>query len=572
MGFMDPYLLLTLLFASAAVLAWMARRVGLSYVAGYTIAGVAVGLLAPGVSEGYATLLGVFSDVAMALLAFEAGREVGLEGVKRLGAIPLMIVLGEVVVSLTLMTVAGLILGLSLVDVAVLTLMASCCSTTIAYKLMHERGLDPDMRRLVLSVSAADDVVGIALLALLPQLSRGYVSLLDALTSTASSLTTAAALVVAGATLVRSLFARVVRPDEFGLATAISLSFAYALIARAAGLSPALGAFAAGLALSAHPEADKIGELMRSVREMFLIVFFVMMGLNASAAATSPPSLAASLMIGALIVLARLVAFSSSAWLVSGYGLEGALEMSFFAMTVSEFSLIAAYEAVRLGAATWPMVTIAALSTIAATMASSALTKDFKRCAGRLSSMVPASIRLLGDRASSYLSKALEGEVSRVARDTFMRLVRESASMVIVAFAASSMLYAADALLSQPYSSMLAAVVIAAAALAVFKIVQRVRLHADALYQALTRKSGASDPSVRRLLSGLTSVGLTALTALLATLTASKYVEAAVDRLLGLGAGRLAAASAIIGLLALALWSVVSRLRRLASAIGGKGA
>lgn len=569
---MDPYLLLTLLFATAAALAWMARRVGLSYVAGYTIAGVAIGLLAPGVSEGYATLLGVFSDVAIALLAFEAGRVVGLEGVKRLGAIPLMIVLGEVVVSLTLMTVVGLILRLSLVDVAVLTLMASCCSTTIAYKLMHERGLDPDMRRLVLSVSAADDVVGIALLALLPQLSRGYVSLLDALTSTASSLTTAAALVVAGATLVRSLFARVVRPDEFGLATAISLSFAYALIARAAGLSPALGAFAAGLALSAHPESDKMGELMGPVREMFLTVFFVMMGLNASAAATSPPSLAASLMIGALIVLARLVAFSSSAWVVSGYGLEGALEMGLFAMTVSEFSLIAAYEAVRLGAATLPMVAIAALSTIAATMASSALTKDFKRRAGRLSSMVPASIRLLGDRASSYLSKALEGEVSRVARDTFMKLVRESASMVIVAFAASSMLYAADALLSQPYSSMLAAVVIAAAALAVFKIVQRVRLHADALYQALTRKSGASDPSVRRLLSGLTSVSLTALTALLATLTASKYVEAAVDRLLGLGAGRLAAASAIIGLLALALWSVVSRLRRLASAIGGKGA
>jgi Kef-type K+ transport system membrane component KefB len=52
MGFMDPYLLLTLLFATAAALAWMARRVGLSYVAGYMIAGVAIGLLAPGVSEG----------------------------------------------------------------------------------------------------------------------------------------------------------------------------------------------------------------------------------------------------------------------------------------------------------------------------------------------------------------------------------------------------------------------------------------------------------------------------------------------------------------------------------------
>jgi len=571
MSFVDPYLLLALLFGSAAVLAWITKRLGLSYVAGYVMAGVLLSFLAPGVREGYGGLLDLFSDIAIALLAFEVGREVGLENVRHLRTAPLAIVLGELLASFTLMTAMGLILKLNWIDIAVLALMSSFCSTSITYKLMNERGLDFDKRRFVLSVAAIEDVAAIIFLALLPQLSRGYASLFDALKLVLLSVTIAATLVIVGIALLRSIFAKIVRPDELGLAISISLSFAYALVSRTAGLSPTLGAFAAGLALSTHPRSAEISELMRPIREMFLIVFFIVMGFNANMMSMSLLNIETAIVIGALIVLARLVFFSSLTWILSGYGLRDSLSMGFFAMTVGEFSMIVAYEAVRLKATSQPVIVVATLSTIVATIAASMLTKDFERRAERFSSIIPVPVKLFGDQVSYYINRVLEGKVSRAVREAFTRVVRECASMIIVAFVASSALYVIDSFVSYPYNLAFTAVVVATAALLIFMIIRRLRSHADFLCQEFVCKSGVADPRVRRLLNGLIFMSLTMLTVLLATLVASKYVEAIIKRVVGLDVGHLVASSIIVGLLALALWSIVSRLRRLASLVRDKG-
>ncbi|MCC6042915.1 MAG: cation:proton antiporter [Candidatus Verstraetearchaeota archaeon] len=571
MSFVDPYLLLALLFGSAAVLAWITKRLGLSYVAGYVMAGVLLSFLAPGVREGYGGLLDLFSDIAIALLAFEVGREVGLENIRHLRTAPLAIVLGELLASFTLMTAMGLILKLNWIDIAVLALMSSFCSTSITYKLMHERGLDFDKRRFVLSVAAIEDVAAIIFLALLPQLSRGYASLFDALKLVLLSVTIAATLVIVGIALLRSIFAKIVRPDELGLAISISLSFAYALVSRTAGLSPTLGAFAAGLALSTHPRSAEISELMRPIREMFLIVFFIVMGFNANMMSMSLLNIETAIVIGALIVLARLVFFSSLTWILSGYGLRDSLSMGFFAMTVGEFSMIVAYEAVRLKATSQPVIVIATLSTIVATIAASMLTKDFERRAERFSSIIPVPVKLFGDQVSYYINRVLEGKVSRAVREAFTRVVKECASMIIVAFVASSALYVIDSFVSYPYNLASTAVVIATAAFLIFMIIRRLRSHADFLCQEFVCKSGVADPRVRRLLNGLIFMSLTMLTVLLATLVASKYVEAIIKRVVGLDVGHLVASSIIVGLLALALWSIVSRLRRLASLVRDKG-
>lgn len=571
MSFVDPYLLLALLFGSAAVLAWITKRLGLSYVAGYVMAGVLLGFLAPGVREGYGGLLDLFSDIAIALLAFEVGREVGLENIRHLRTAPLAIVLGELLASFTLMTAMGLILKLNWIDIAVLALMSSFCSTSITYKLMHERGLDFDKRRFVLSVAAIEDVAAIIFLALLPQLSRGYASLFDALKLVLLSVTIAATLVIVGIALLRSIFAKIVRPDELGLAISISLSFAYALVSRTAGLSPTLGAFAAGLALSTHPKSAEISELMRPIREMFLIVFFIVMGFNANMMSMSLLNIETAIVIGALIVLARLVFFSSLTWILSGYGLRDSLSMGFFAMTVGEFSMIVAYEAVRLKATSQPVIVIATLSTIVATIAASMLTKDFERRAERFSSIIPVPVKLLGDQVSYYINRVLEGKVSRAVREAFTRVVKECASMIIVAFVASSALYVIDSFVSYPYNLASTAVIVATAAFLIFMIIRRLRSHADFLCQEFVCKSGVADPKARRSLNGLIFMSLTMLTVLLATLVASKYVEAIIKRVVGLDVGHLVAFSIIVGLLALALWSIVSRLRRLASLVRDKG-
>jgi len=60
-----------------------------------------------------------------------------------------------------------------------------------------------------------------------------------------------------------------------------------------------------------------------------LIVFFIVMGFNANMMSMSLLNIETAIVIGALIVLARLVFFSSLTWILSGYGLRDSLSMGF---------------------------------------------------------------------------------------------------------------------------------------------------------------------------------------------------------------------------------------------------
>ncbi|RLF05703.1 MAG: hypothetical protein DRJ60_05270 [Thermoprotei archaeon] len=563
MEVIDSYLLLTLLFTLATLLAWISKRLGLSYVTGYIIAGVALSYLMPTIAGEFTPLLNIFSDIAIALLAFEVGREVGLENIKRISAVPIAIGLGEVLASFTVATIIGLALRFSWSDIAVLALISSFCSTAITYKLMEERGLTGNMRRLIFTVAAVEDIIVVLALTLLPQIGRGYVDLFKAIEAIAFSVVVAVMLIVVGVTIVRRVFARIVKPDEFGLAVSISLSFAYALISRRAGLSPALGAFAAGLALSAHPQADEISERMKPVREVFLIIFFITMGFNANISAIPVSQLALAFALGLLVVLTRLIAFSSSTWVTSGYNLEEAIKMGFFTTTIGEFSLIIAYEATKLGMVSQPMLMISAVSTIFAAIISSILTKKSEYYASKLSSLMPMFIKLFIDHASKYLNNALEGRVSKAIRELFMRVLREGALMVLTAFIASSTLYVVDGTLKYPYNFVTSTIIVAVAIVVILKIAQRLYIHADVLCFKFVCRSDILNPSVRRLLTSLIFISLMSLTILVALLTSSQYIASLINRIIGSDLGYAITTILIVGVLVVIFLTALSKLKKL---------
>lgn len=562
MEVIDSYLLLTLLFTLATLLAWISKRLGLSYVTGYIVAGVVLSYLMPTIGGEFAPLLNISSDIAIALLAFEVGREVGLENIKRISAVPIVIGLGEILASFTVATIVGLALRFSWSDIIVLALISSFCSTAITYKLMEERGFIGDMRRLIFTVAAVEDIIAVLALTLLPQISRGYVDFFKAIESIASSVIVAVMLIVVGVTIVRQVFAKIVKPDEFGLAASISLSFAYALISRRAGLSPALGAFAAGLALSAHPQADEISERMRPVREVFLIIFFITMGFNVNISAMPASQLALAFVLGLLVLLTRLISFSSSTWIASGHGLEEAIKMGFFATTIGEFSLIVAYEATKLGMVSQPMLMISAVSTIFAAIISSILTKKPEHYAGRLSSLVPTFIKLFIDNASKYLNNALEGRVSKAVRELFMRVLKEGALMALTAFTASSTLYVVDSTLEYPYNFATSMIIVAVAIVVILKIARRLYIHADALCFKFVCKSDILNPSVRRLLTSLIFISLMSLTILVALLTSSQYIASLINRIIGSDLGYAITTILIIGVLVIIFLTSLSKLKR----------
>ena len=563
MEVIDTYLLLTLLFTLATALAWISRRLGLSYVAGYIVAGIALSFMMPTIGGEVTPLMDIFSDIAIALLAFEVGREVGLENIKKISGVPLIIGLSEILASFTVATIAGLILRFNWSEIVILALIASFCSTAITYKLIEERGLRDDLKRLVFTVAAVEDVIVVLALTLLPQIGRGYVDFMKAFESITFSVVVAVALIVVGVTLVKKLFTKIIKPDEFGLAASISLSFAYALISRRAGLSPALGAFAAGLALSAHPQADEISERIKPVREVFLIVFFITMGFNSNISSLSASQFALALILSIVVIATRFIAFSFSTWITSGYGLEDSLKMGFFTTTIGEFSLIIAYEAIRLGMVPQDMLIVAALSTIIAAMTSSILTKRPDLYASVIASFVPSPIRLFGDHVSSYVNRALEGKISHAIRDLFMRILREGAVMVIAAFIGSSALYFVDAALAYPYNFIASIIIVAITVAVILVVAQRLYAHADVLCHKFVCKSNILNQGVRRLLTSLIFISLMALTVLVALVTSSQYLASIINRILGVDIGYAITTAIIVGVLATLMLMALTKLKRM---------
>lgn len=563
MDIADSYLVLTLLLTLAAALAWVSKRLGLSYVAGYIIAGVALSYMVPTIGEGGAPLLTIFSDIAIALLAFEIGREVGLENIKRIGLVPMVIGLGEVVISFTIATLVGLVLRLNWNNIVLLALISLSTSTAVTYKLMEERGLRDDRGRLILTVSTVEDVIQIIALTLLPQIGRGHVDFYRAIGSIVFSTVVAILFILVGVTIVRYLFTRIVKPDEFGLTLSVCLSFAYALVSRRVGLSPALGAFAAGLALSAHPQANEISERIKPLKEIFLVMFFVTMGFNANIASVSPPLIAIALALCLPVVISKFIAFLISTWLISGYNFEDSAKMTFFAITISEFGLIVAYEATKLGFVSQQMMIVSAISTIFAMIVSSILTRDPDKNARMLSRLIPMPIRLSIDGTSKYLNKVFEKKVSEVLHETFMKVLKEGALMVLTAFIASSTLYVIDYFFESPYSLVLSMVVIAVAMVFMLTIAYRVYVHADELCFKFLCEQKILNPNVKKFMRGLLFISLMSLVVLVAIVTSSQYLLFLISRIIGPDLGYAATSLIIVAVLVAIFLIILLRLRKL---------
>ncbi|MEM2535102.1 MAG: cation:proton antiporter, partial [Candidatus Nezhaarchaeales archaeon] len=511
-------------------------------------------------------MLTIFSDIAIALLAFEVGREVGLENIKRIGLIPIAIGLGEVVVSFTMATLVGLALRLECSIIVLLALISLSTSTAVTYKLLEERGLRDDKGRLIMTVSTVEDVIQIIALTLLPQFSRGRVDPRAAIESITLSIVIVTLLILVGITIVRHLFTRIVKPDEFGLTLSVCLSFAYAIISRRVGLSPALGAFVAGLALSAHPQANEISERMKPLKEVFLVTFFVTMGFNANIASTPLPLIATALVLCLPVIAIKFVAFLISTWLVSGYSFEDVAKMTFFAITISEFGLIVAYEATRLGFAPQQVMIVSAVSTILAMITSSILTKDPDKNARKLSRLVPMPIKLSIDNASKYLSNVFERRVGKVLYEMFMRVVKEGALMVFTAFIASSMLYVVEHFSEPPYSLALSIVIISLAITFMVIIAYRVYVHADELCFRLLCERNILKPEIKKLMKGLLLVTIMSLVALVAIVTSSQYLLFLFSRIMGSDLSYAITSLIIVAVLALIFLAILSRFKKLLTA------
>jgi len=275
-----------LVLLGAAVLSVpIARRLGLSAIVAYLIAGIIIGphgLAAFGTPESIIPIseLGVVMLLFLIGLELEFGRLVAMRGA--------IFGLGAAQLTLTAFAIAALGYASGLVDwrgalVAGLSLAMS--ATAIALQILEERGqLQQDYGQRAFAILLFQDMAVVPLLALLPLLAPEgpHTQLGHGLRAVALIAGGIALIVLAGRYLLNPLFRLLAQTGsrEVMTAAALLVVLGAAFTMQKAGASMALGAFLAGVLLAESNYRHELEADIEPFRGLLLALFFMGIGMS----------------------------------------------------------------------------------------------------------------------------------------------------------------------------------------------------------------------------------------------------------------------------------------------------
>lgn len=336
----------------AFVFGLIATKLKLPLLLGYLFAGLVVGPFTPGfvADSGMAMQL---SEIGVSLLMFGVGLHFSIKdllAVRRIaipGAVVQILVataLGAVLVRLWGWTWgAGIVFGLCL----------SVASTVVLLRAMKERGLLETINgRIAVGWLIVEDLVTVIALVALPALSvpMGGVAAhgntdanitITLLTTLGKVTLFVIAMMVIGKKLIPMILGRVARTGTRELFTlgvlAVALGIAFGASALF-GVSPALGAFFAGVVISESDLSHQAGAEMLPLQEAFTVLFFVSMGMMFDPRVIIESPIYILMALGIVLVGKSLAALGIV--LLFRYPIATALTISASLAQIGEFSFI----------------------------------------------------------------------------------------------------------------------------------------------------------------------------------------------------------------------------------------
>lgn len=391
---MDTFLGFTLTLIVAAILALALKRINVSPVAGYIIAGLIIG---PGLKlvDANSEFVVIASNIGIALIFFEIGLTAKLGFLRRHGHEILMIALIELFLNALLVTIFGISLGLPLITIMVLGLMALDTSSPIVFKLATSANkLSKQALVQILGVSTIEDLILMTGIALIPAFARlGQLQIEEAFLSISFVVIAALVTIVVTIQVLPKVFSFINKDDdqEVTVLMLLVVAIGFGILGGYMGISFALGSFIAGLAASLIDIPSEAVKRIVSLRDLFAMIFFISIGLGMPGI-ESGSALAYALIIAAGIIILKFFAFSSAAWL-SGNRLTEALRWGFYMLPISEFAMIVAREGYKYNYINESMFMASALAIVISVLLSSRLVKNDEVYAAKGAALIPLRIR-----------------------------------------------------------------------------------------------------------------------------------------------------------------------------------
>jgi CPA2 family monovalent cation:H+ antiporter-2 len=273
---------LAIVLLTAGIAGTLCRRLGLSVIVGYLVAGIVIGPFTPPFSfvqdvERIQTL----SQVGLVFLMFGIGLGLSLSRLGRMGWPTLFATGLGALLMLVLTQALGRLIGWTPTQAMFMAAMFMVSSSAVIAKIVGELNLTHERSgQVALSVTLLEDIVAVCMLTILASHARGgggptVSGVLTGMTAFVVLLVGAGLLMVPR--LMRGLEARA--DPELQTIIVAGLLFTLSLAAVKAGYSLALGAFLLGAIVAEIPQKTAVERSFTGMKDLFSSVFFVSIGM-----------------------------------------------------------------------------------------------------------------------------------------------------------------------------------------------------------------------------------------------------------------------------------------------------
>lgn len=272
---------LAIILFTAFIVSYIIKAFNQPLIIGYIAAGIIISPFVLG-SGASTEVITIFSELGIAFLLFMVGLHLNPKVIKEIGAASLFVGLIQIILTfgLTFLVAYGL-LGYNIVTSSYIGIALAFSSTIIIMKLLSdEKQLDSLYGKISIGILIIQDLVAIGVLMFVSSMTNGTNLTSFAIQGLLGGAGLIIILFLVGLFVLPGITKSIAKSQELLFLFSICWCFIIAALFSWRGFSIEIGALVAGVVLSISPYSTEISSKIRPLRDFFLIIFFIILGLN----------------------------------------------------------------------------------------------------------------------------------------------------------------------------------------------------------------------------------------------------------------------------------------------------
>lgn len=291
----------------------------------------------------------IFSDLGIMFLLFLVGLEINYSSLRLVGKTALIVGLGQVVFTFAIGYLIALALNFNSLSSAYIAIALTFSSTIIVVKLLSDKkDLHSLYGRISVGTMLIQDFVAIFILIFLAGSNSGNAFFLQkAVFTVVSGVFLFAAMLWLGRKIIPLILDKIAASSELLFLLSLAWLFAVSVVMSKIGFSIEIGGLLAGLSLANSSENFQIAAKIKTLRDFFILIFFVILG--ASFVFSNFSSITIPILFFSIFVLVGNPLIVLIIMGIMGFRKRTSFLVGVTVAQISEFSLILAALGLKLG-------------------------------------------------------------------------------------------------------------------------------------------------------------------------------------------------------------------------------